>query len=53
MMAGEAVITVTDIQARVESMGTDTLASKGFSETLHSTAFSVDSMNIIVICEIT
>lgn len=43
MMLGEPVITVTDIKARVESMAIGTLASKGFLERHHSTAFSVDA----------
>lgn len=41
MMLGEAVITVTDTKARMESMAIGTLASKGFLERHHSIAFLV------------
>lgn len=42
MTHGDPVITLTDIKARMESMAIDTLASKGFLERRHSTAFLVD-----------
>lgn len=41
MMHGDPVTMRTDIQARMESMGTGTITSKGFLVTHHSTAFSV------------